>query len=122
MPVWSMLQTLFYLGISLTVCILWFKIKNKMSRDDERIGKSLALLQSKIAVFEDLSDEVERKLRHMTVVLEQKAMDVQNKIRSADEQIHRIEQATEKSLQVAEIFQDRIPHEQIIHRQSTMRY
>ena len=43
-------------------------------------------------------------------------------IAAADRQVARIENSAQKSLEVASIFQDRIPHTEILERQNTIKY
>ncbi|MGE0764181.1 MAG: hypothetical protein AB7N80_12945, partial [Bdellovibrionales bacterium] len=80
------------------------------------------LLQSKIAVLEDLSDRTDAQVKQLTSLIEQKARLLQNKIIEAEHQIRRVDQAMHKSKEVAEIFQDKIPHQEIIERQNTIKY
>jgi hypothetical protein len=86
------------------------------------MSKGLQLLQSKIAILEDLSDRTETQVTQLTSLLEQKVKDIQIKIQSADRQLGLIDQSMQKSLEVAKIFQDRIPHEEILERQNTIKY
>ncbi|MEN0059906.1 MAG: DUF2802 domain-containing protein, partial [Bdellovibrio sp.] len=51
-----------------------------------------------------------------------KVKDIQTKIQAADKQLAKIEQSMQKSLEVAKIFQDRIPHNEILERQNTIKY
>ncbi len=94
----------------------------RKQKDDPRLSSGLQLLQSKIAVLEDLSDRTESQVSQLIKLLEAKGKDVQKKISKAEQQIELIKQSMEKSLEVAEIFQDKIPHEEIIERQKTYNY
>ncbi|AFY00304.1 hypothetical protein Bdt_0596 [Bdellovibrio bacteriovorus str. Tiberius] len=100
---------------------LWVRL-NRPPKDDPRLSKGLQLLQSKIAVLEDLSDRTETQVNQLTALLEQKVKDIQAKIQAADKQIGKIDQNMQKSMEVAKIFQDRIPHTEIIERQNTVKY
>ncbi|ASD65555.1 hypothetical protein B9G79_15295 [Bdellovibrio bacteriovorus] len=100
---------------------MWVRL-NRPPKDDPRLSKGLQLLQSKIAVLEDLSDRTETQVNQLTALLEQKVKDIQAKIQAADKQIGKIEQNMQKSMEVAKIFQDRIPHTEIIERQNTVKY
>lgn len=121
MSFWVLLQVLVNLILLAGVVGLWVRL-NRPPKDDPRLSKGLQLLQSKIAVLEDLSDRTETQVNQLTALLEQKVKDIQSKIQAADKQIGKIEQNMQKSMEVAKIFQDRIPHTEIIERQNTVKY
>lgn len=121
MNFWILLQTILNLALIASVIGLWIKL-NQPQKDDPRMSKGLQLLQNKISVIEDLSDRTDTQVKQLTSLLEAKVKEVASKIESSEKQIHRIDQATQKSLEVAQIFQDRIPHEEIMERQSTIKY
>nr|BFD61857.1 hypothetical protein BdHM001_05380 [Bdellovibrio sp. HM001] len=121
MSFWVLLQILVNLILLAGVVGMWVRL-NRPPKDDPRLSKGLQLLQSKIAVLEDLSDRTETQVNQLTALLEQKVKDIQAKIQAADKQISKIEQNMQKSLEVAKIFQDRIPHTEIIERQNTVKY
>jgi hypothetical protein len=106
-------------GLALFVVI---KRLNKPAKDDPRLSRGLQLLQSKIAILEDLSDRTEVQVSQLVALMEHKSKDVQGKIQQAERQIHLINTSMEKSLEVAKIFQDKIPHQEIIERQNTIKY
>ena len=99
----------------------WIRLQ-RPQKDDPRLSKGLQLLQSKIAVLEDLSDRTEVQVQQLTTLLEQKVREIQQQVQNSDKQLQKIEQAMQKSLEVAKIFQDRIPHNEIVERQSTIKY
>lgn len=121
MSFWFLLQVLVNLILLAGVVGLWIRLQ-RPPKDDPRLSKGLQLLQSKIAVLEDLSDRTETQVNQLTALLEQKVKDIQVKIQSADKQIAKIEQSMQKSLEVAKIFQDRIPHSEIVERKNTIKY
>lgn len=121
MSFWFLLQVLVNLILLAGVVGLWIRLQ-RPPKDDPRLSKGLQLLQSKIAVLEDLSDRTETQVNQLTALLEQKVKDIQIKIQSADKQIAKIEQSMQKSLEVAKIFQDRIPHTEIVERKNTIKY
>lgn len=118
---WFLLQILVNLILVAGVVGLWIRL-NRPVKDDPRLSKGLQLLQNKIAVLEDLSDRTETQVNQLTALLEQKVKDIQNKIQAADKQVAKIDQSMQKSLEVAKIFQDRIPHTEILERQNTIKY
>ena len=105
----------------LSIAILWVR-QSRPAKEDPRLSRGLQLLQSKIAVLEDLSDRTETQVRQLTQILEERARALQTKILNAEEMIIKIEHSMRKSLDVAEIFQDKIPHEEIIGRNQTQKY
>ena len=113
----SLVQLIFFAGLVL----VWMKVKKSMD-DDSRWSRGLQLLQSKIAVFEDLSDRTEEQVKQLTVMMENKICDLQRKIDEADEVLNKIQHSMKKSIEVAQIFQDKIPHEEIIERQNTVKF
>ncbi len=100
---------------------LW--IRNlRPPKDDSRLSKGLQLLQSKIAVLEDLSDRTETQVQQLNLLLEKKAKELQDRIIEADRCIQRIDQSALKSKEIAKLFEDKIPHKEIIERQNTANY
>lgn len=118
---WILLQVLLNLVFFAGLVGLWVRM-SRPPKDDPRLSKGLQLLQNKIAVLEDLSDRTETQVSQLTALLENKVKDIQGKIQAADRQIAKIEESTKKSLEVAKIFQDRIPHSEILERQNTIKY
>lgn len=121
MSFWFLIQILVNIILFGVVGVLWMKL-SRPQKDDPRMSKGLQLLQSKISVLEDLSDRTETQVQQLTALIENKVKDVQSKIQSADKQLAKIEQATQKSLEVAKIFQDRIPHDEILERKNSIKY
>lgn len=115
------LQILVNLIFAAGFVVVWIRL-NKPAKDDPRLSRGLQLLQSKIAILEDLSDQVERQVQQVAQLMEIKAKDLQSQVSNAEDQMRQIEQATAKSLEVAKIFQDRIPHEEIADRKATLKY
>ena len=110
------------LGLGVGFAILWIRTHSRSQQDDPRLSRGLQLLQSKIAILEDLSDRTDRQTQQTFQLVDQKSKLLQGKILEASTQMQKIELSMQKSLEVAEIFQDRIPHEKIIERQNTLKY
>jgi mannose/fructose/N-acetylgalactosamine-specific phosphotransferase system component IIB len=104
------------------IVTLWVKITKIQNQEDQRLSKGLQLLQSKLAVLEDLSDRTEVQVNQLIAILEGKIKDIQSKLIDADKVIGKIEKNIAKSLEVANIFQDKIPHQEILERQYTKKY
>lgn len=121
MDIWSLLQIALNLVFAMGLAIVWTKLK-RPPQDDPRLSRGLQLLQSKISVLEDLSDRTDRQVEQLTQLLEQKARQLQTKIFDAENQLKKVDQSMHRSLEVAEIFQDKIPHGEIIERQNTVKY
>ena len=103
------------------IYVLWIRL-HKAPSDDPRLTKGLQLLQSKIAVLEDLSDRTETQVNQLTALMENKIREIQTKIIDADRMVNAIEMKIQKSMEVAKIFQDKIPHKEILDRQFTIKY
>jgi hypothetical protein len=73
-------------------------------------------------VLEDLSDRTEVQVKQLTTLLSEKGRELQDRIFQADHQIEKIQEMMKKSLEVSEIFQDKIPHDEIIERRNTIKY
>jgi transposase len=121
LSVWILLQIAINIVLFLGVWMLWTKFR-RPPKDDPRLSRGLQLLQSKIAVLEDLSDKTETQVKQLATFLDRKCKEVQKKIHEANEQMNKIDSSMEKSLDVAKIFEDRIPHKEIIERQRTKAY
>lgn len=121
MNFWMLVQIFVNLVLLAGFGFVWFRLQ-RPAKDDPRLSRGLQLLQSKIAVLEDLSDRTETQFNQITNLMEQKIRDVQGYIVQAEKQVQKIESSMGKSLEVAKIFQDKIPHQEIIERQNTIKY
>ncbi|MFP5519689.1 MAG: DUF2802 domain-containing protein [Bdellovibrionia bacterium] len=121
MGFWFLVQILVNLVLFAGFAVLWMKL-SRPAKDDPRLSKGLQLLQSKISVLEDLSDRTDNQVKQLTALLESKVIDVQQKIMASDKQLAKIEQSLAKSRELASIFQDRIPHEEIREREQTKKF
>jgi len=118
---WGLVQVFVDLILLTSAGFMWVRL-TRPAKDDPRMSRGLQLLQSKISVLEDLSDRTEVQVTQLTTLMEQKCRDIQNTIFQAEKQVQKIESAMGKSLEVAKIFQDKIPHQEIIERQNTIKY
>ncbi len=121
MGAWTLLQICVDLGLVIGISVMWVRLR-RPPQDDPRLSRGLQLLQSKIAVLEDLSDRTDAQVKQLTHLIEQKARLLQNKIIESEHQIQRVDSSMQKSKEVAEIFQDKIPHQEIVDRQQTIKY
>lgn len=121
MSVWSLLQIIFDLSVFAGIVALWLRLR-RPPQDDPRLSRGLQLLQTKITVLEDLSDRTDSQVKQLSSLLDQKTRMLQNKVLEAEQQILKIDHSMSKSLEVAEIFQDKIPHHEIVERQRTVEY
>ncbi|MBC86534.1 MAG: hypothetical protein CL677_05080 [Bdellovibrionaceae bacterium] len=119
---WLLVVTLILNVILLAAVIILWKRSFGSPKDDPRLSRGLQLLQSKISVLEDLSDRTDRQVKQLIDLMESKTRQIQKKINHSDQQIQKIDQSMRKSLEVANIFQDKIPHEEIIKRQTSAKY
>lgn len=115
------LQVFFNIAILTSVFVIFARLR-RPAKDDPRMSKGLQLLSSKIAVLEDLNDRTETQVQQMLTLLDQKSRELQAKIALAEQQVQAVRQSMDQSLEVAQIFQDKIPHTEIIERQNSMKY
>lgn len=121
MSLWLLLGVVAQIFMGLAIAVLWIR-QTRPAKEDPRLSRGLQLLQSKISVLEDLSDRTENQVKQLTRILDERAKMLQSKMLQAEETIFKIEQSMHKSLDVAEIFQDKIPHEEIIERNQQSKY
>lgn len=121
MTLWGLVQVLINIGMGLTLWLLWMKL-NRPAKEDPRLSKGLQILQSKISVLEDLSDKTETQVAQLSSLLDRKCRELNKAVMESEKQVQLIDQSTKKSLNVAKIFQDKIPHDEIIDRQRTQKY
>lgn len=121
MTAWTLIQILIDLALGVGLFLLAMRFA-RASKDDPRLSRGLQVLQNKISVLEDLSDRSESRVRELSEMLDQKAQEAYRRSQLAEEQIQRIQETMGKSLEVIKIFQDRVPHQEIIERQNTIKY
>ena len=121
MNFWMLSQIVLDLFLVFAVAGIWIK-RATAPKDDPKLSRGLQILQTKISVLEDLSDRTETQVHQLTSLMETKVKEIQAKILDADKHLQQLEIARTKSLEVAKIFQDRIPHSEILERQNTMKY
>jgi len=115
----QMLVDLILIGV---IAYMFMERSRASRREDPRLSRGLQLLQNKIAVFQDLMDRAETFSGQMTQLMDRKAREIQEKIEDAAIHIHKVSDSISRSTEVAKIFQDRIPHAEIIERQNTLKY
>jgi hypothetical protein len=118
---WVLLQIFTFLVLIASSVALWARL-SRPPKDDPKLSRGLQILQSKIAILEDLSDRTDKEVRQLMALLEQKAKETQQTMREAEQLLGKIEASAQRSLEVAKIFQDKIPHQEIIERQNTLKY
>jgi gas vesicle protein len=121
MSIWTLIQIVFDLFMVVGMASMAFRLR-RPPQDDPRLSRGLQLLQTKITVLEDLSDRTDAQVKQLSSLLDQKTRVLQNKVIEAEHQIVKIDHSMNKSIEVAEIFQDKIPHEEILERQRTVEY
>ncbi len=121
MNIWFLVQALVDLLMLAGVATLWVRLMRPPAQDP-RLSRGLQLLQSKISILEDLADRTEEQVDQMKKLIEKKTQELQHEILQSEQQIQKIEASRNQSLEVAKIFQDKIPHQEIIERQNTMKY
>ena len=118
---WTLVQIFFNVVMFGGIVFVLARL-SRPAKDDPRLSKGLQLLQSKISVLEDLADRTDAQVKQLNALIDQKVKDIHFKIEDAEKMLLQIEQSKSKSLEVAKIFQDKIPHKEIIERQNTIKY
>jgi hypothetical protein len=119
--VWALFQIAVDLLVFVSLMALWLRLK-RPPQDDPRLSRGLQLLQTKITVLEDLSDRTDNQVKQLNTLIDQKTRLMQNKVLEAEQQVMKIEHSMNKSMEIAEIFQDKIPHQEIMERQQKVEY
>src|SRR5580658_4438696 len=101
------LQVIFDLAFIATATLLLIERSKSKTMEDPRLSRGLQLLSSKIAIIQDLMDRSEAMSKQMTQLLDRKQQDIQEKIEEAEIHLHKVRKATEKSQEMAKIFQDK---------------
>ncbi len=120
MDSWLLVLLVFQLASFVAVVVIWAKIRKPQT--DPRLSRGLQLLSSKISILEDLSGRTDTQVHQLASLLEAKGRQLQDKILEAERELAKIDQALSRTLEVAEVFQDRIPTEEFIERQNTIKY
>jgi hypothetical protein len=105
----------------IAMAVVWLRM-NRPMKEDPRLSRGLQLMQSKISILEDLSDRTDVQVHQLIQILDERGKLLQAKVLKAEESLAKIEQARVRSLEVAKIFQDKIPHNEYIERQQTTKY
>lgn len=117
-----LLQVALDLGLIAFMTVLLIERSKAKNGQDPRLSRGLQLLTSKIAIIEDLMDRTETMCKQVTQLIEGKQQDVQESIEKVERHLHRLHESMEKSKRIAKLFQDKIPHEEIIERQNSEKY
>lgn len=116
-----MIQIFFNVLFGLGIGLLWVRL-NRPAKEDPRLSRGLQLLQTKIAILEDLSDRTDKQVSDLCNLLDKKSKELQEVMLDAEKHNQEVRKSIQKSLEVAEIFEDKIPHEEIIERQNSKKY
>jgi hypothetical protein len=105
---------LFFFNAFLAVglALLWIK-NSRPQKEDPRLSRGLQLLQSKIAVLEDLSDRTDTQVKQLVQILEERSKALTSKIVAAQELMGRLDHA---------MVEGPVPQEEMLERKITSRY
>jgi len=96
MSVWIIIQLA--VNFTLFAGIVFLLIQRKQGqKEDHRFSKGLQLLQNKIAILEDLSDQTDSQVKTLTQLLESKYKEMQILLIETDQQIQRMEEVAENT-------------------------
>lgn len=118
---WIIVQIILNITFVAAALVCWARL-NRPQKDDPRLSRGLQLLQSKIAILEDLSDRTDLQVKQLATLLEQKGKEVQECIMDAQAEMQKVEKSVQRNLEVSKIFQEKIPHKEIVERQNTRKY
>jgi hypothetical protein len=110
------------LGFVAVIALLLMERSKFKTAEDPRLSRGLQLLTSKIAILQDLMDRSETLGRQLSQIIDRKQQDIHERIEDVEVHLNKVNSAIEKSREVAKIFQDKIPHKEIIERQNTLKY
>lgn len=121
MSVWILIQVVcnLFLLAGLALCLV--KIF-KPQEDDPRLNQGLRLLQSKIAILEDLSDHTENQVKQLMALLDKKLHEVRGTMTHINQQIHEVDQSIAQSKQMAQMIQNEIQPDHIVEKKIENRY
>ena len=104
MNIWMIFQLT--LNLIFFAGILFLLIHRKQShREDQKFSKGLQLLQNKISILEDLSDQTDTQVKSLTKILEEKYKEVQGLLVETDQQIQRMEDVAQNTWNQIQSFQ-----------------
>ena len=121
MSFWILALVIFDILLLFGLVMIWGRI-NRSKEDDPRLSRGLQMLSSKLAILEDLSQRTDTQVEQVTALIDRKVQQVAEVIELCNKQLLQIEAAQKKSSEIAQIFQDKIPHQEIIERQTTLKY
>ena len=121
MTIWGLIQVVadIFLFVGLFVCIVR---SPRTSKDDPRLSRGLQLLQSKISVLEDLSDKTDVQFQKIMSVIEQKVLEVQQAVTTAERHLRQLQEATAKGIETTRLVQTGLGAEQVIERHTNEVY
>ncbi|MFN8791733.1 MAG: DUF2802 domain-containing protein [Bdellovibrionales bacterium] len=97
MNIWILGQLV--LNLIFLAGIVYLLIHRKQShREDQKFSKGLQLLQTKISVLEDLSDQTDDQVRSLTKLLEDKYREIQSLLVESDRQIQKMEEIAQNTM------------------------
>lgn len=121
MSFWILVFVIFDILFLFGMIIIWGKL-SRAKEDDPRLSRGLQMLASKLSVLEDLTQRIDTQADQVTALIDRKVQQVAEVIALGEKHLQQIETAQHKSTQIAQIFQDKIPHQEIIERQTTLKY
>lgn len=121
MTIWTVAQFAFNLIFLAGIALCLIKVRAR-KEEDPRLSYGLKLLQNKLAILEDLSDKTDHQVKQLIALLETKMRDVQARVQDADSKLKAIDVAMNKTIEVATIFKEQIPHEEIVEQKVTSKY
>ncbi len=92
------------------------------TKDDPRLSRGLQILSNKISVTEDLSDRIDEQVKHVSLSIDRKLQEVNQKVENLQTLLREAEISRQKSLETSKLFEEKIPHREIVEREQSTKY
>lgn len=121
MSIWLFLQIFFNLTFFFGLLFCLVKIQ-KDREEDIRMAQGLRLLQSKIAVLEDLSDHADHQSKQIMSLLDRKMNEVKGVLKPLDDGLGEIHQALAKGESIKKHMHENLEHGRLFEQQQKVKY
>lgn len=103
------------------VGLIWSRLKH-LSGDEGRLRQGLQILQSKIAILEDLSGQVDDQFKQLTYMLDLKSKAFDAKLTEASELLSKLADGVTEASAAAHNLSENLQPEVLLERETAIRY
>lgn len=121
MTIWIVVQLVINLILLAGLSFCAAKLFRKQE-DDPRLTQGLRLLQSKIAILEDLSDHTETQVKQLMSLLDKKLQEVRGTVATAQQQMQEMSRSLQEGQKRAEQIYQEISTDQLIEKKIENKY